>query len=131
MKKLGLSVLLAENCPDSCQCFENSTNNKRLIVPPLESSFEICDALPNNECTDEQKSTGITMLVKNDANEWVSGDNLVLDGKVSKMENGAEIEVSSIAVSRTLARYVKRDGVPVLRKHRSIYLPANVILLRQ
>ena len=121
------------NCPKSCQCFENSTKDKRLIVPPLEGSFKICDALPKNECTDADngKSSAITMFIKNVVNEWNSGGDMVLDGKITKMENGVEVEVSSISVSRTNARYVIQDGTSVTRKHRSTHLPANIILLRQ
>ena len=121
------------NCPKSCQCFENSTKDKRLIVPPLGLAFKICDALPKNECTDANngKSSAITMFIKNPVNEWISGDDMILDGKLTKMENNVEVEVSLIAVSRTSARYVTQDGSTVSRKHRSTHLPANIILLRQ
>ena len=71
------------------------------------------------------------MFIKNPVNEWISGDDMILDGKLTKMENNVEVEVSSIAVSRTSARYVIQDGSTVSRKHRSTHLPANIILLRQ
>ena len=70
------------------------------------------------------------MFVKKDNNEW-DADYNILDGKLTKIENGVEVEMASVKVSWTQTTYIKRDGLSVSRKYRSTYLPANIILLRQ
>lgn len=124
-------IKVTRNCPTNCQCFENGAKDKRLIIPPLNTKFELCNALPQNECTNKQYSSAITMLVKILDNEWHTDIDMILDGQLTTEENGAEVELKSITVSRTKSAYVKLDNLTFSRKHRSSYLPANMILLRQ
>lgn len=122
---------VTENCPTSCKCFENSTKDKRIIIPPLNEKFELCDAVPKNECTDNGKSSAITMLVKSSNKEWISNLDLILDGELTTEENGSDVKLKSVKLSRRTFLYEKLNGSAVSRKHNSIYLPANIILLRQ
>jgi hypothetical protein len=58
-------------CPITAyQCFVNSTQNMRVIVPPSDTKFRLCDVLPSNECSGDVYSTGITMLAKTTLGEW-------------------------------------------------------------
>ena len=124
-------VKVAENCPEFCQCFENNSKDKRIIIPPLNEKFELCDAVPKNECTDKGKSSAITMLVKSSNKEWISNLDLILDGELTTEENGSDVKLKSVKLSRRTFLYEKLNGSAVSRKHNSIYLPANIILLHQ
>lgn len=116
-----------ENCPKDCQCFENASANKRLIVPPRGGMFDICDALSANECSGNVKSSGVTMMVKESSRSWTA--NWVLDGKLTKSENFMEMDIAGVTVSRT--DYVIRnlDGSIQNGEYESPYLPAIPILL--
>ncbi|MDD5941658.1 hypothetical protein [Fibrobacter sp.] len=131
MKKLGLSVLSAENCPKNSQCFENKAKNKRLVVPPLNEMFELCDAVPKSECTGSGKSSAITMFVKSSDAKWNTGLGFILDGDLITEENGNEVKLESVSLSRKNFSYKKIDGSVFSRRHNSVYLPANIILLHQ
>ena len=98
---------------------------------PLNEKFELCDAVPKNECTDNGKSSAITMLVKSSNKEWISNLDLILDGELTTEENGIDVKLKSVKLSRRTFLYEKLNGSAVSRKHNSIYLPANIILLRQ
>ncbi|WP_143394544.1 hypothetical protein [Fibrobacter intestinalis] len=115
------------NCPKDYQCFENASANKRLIVPPRNSKFRICKALPANECSGEVKSSGITMMIKKSSHSWTA--DWVLDGKLTKNENSVETDIAGVTVSRT--GYVIRnlDGSTQNGKYESPNLPAIPLLL--
>lgn len=131
MKKLGLSVLSAENCPKNSQCFENKAKNKRLVVPPLNEKFELCDVFPKSECTGSGKSSAITMFVKSSDAKWNTGLGFILDGDLTTEENGVEVKLESVTLSRRKFPYKKSNGLSVSKSHNSVYLPANIILLHQ
>ncbi len=123
-------VKTTDNCPKSCQCFENISKDKRVIIPPLNETFELCDAVPKGECTGSGKSSAITMFVKSSDDKWNSSLELILDGDLITEENGTEVKLESVTLSRKSFSYKKIDGSAVSRKHNSVYLPANIILLR-
>ena len=75
-------------CPTALyQCFVNTSKNMRVVVPPAGESFKLCDALPENECFGETRSTGITMFVKNPLGNWTT--RWVLDGELLTAENAS------------------------------------------
>lgn len=124
-------VRVTENCPTSCKCFENSTKDKRVIIPPLNEMFELCDAVPKSECTGLGKSSAITMFVKSSDATWNTGLGFILDGDLTTEENGVEVKLESVTLSRRKFSYKKSDGLSVSKSHNSVYLPANIILLHQ
>lgn len=114
----------SENCPKDYQCFENASAGKRLIVPPFGKKFDICDAVPKDECNPGFKSTGITIMQKVDAGTWniIS----VLDGILTEHH---DIEILSASVSKIGYIYTMQDGSTTSGKYKSTYLPAIPILL--
>ncbi|MDD5943508.1 hypothetical protein, partial [Fibrobacter sp.] len=124
-------VKVAENCPEFCQCFENNSKDKRIIIPPLNEMFELCDAVPKSECTGSGKSSAITMFVKSSDAKWNTGLGFILDGDLTTEENGVEVKLESVTLSRRKFSYKKSDGLSVSKSHNSVYLPANIILLHQ
>lgn len=115
-------------CPiTSYLCFVNSTKNMRVIVPPSGRRFKLCDVLPNNECSGEVYSTGVTMLAKTTLGEWTT--HWVLDGNLTAVEKGVEFPITAVTVSRTDYYYDLPNGSPVNGKYSSPYLPALPILL--
>lgn len=113
-----------DNCPKDYQCFENASTGKRLVVPPYGRKFDICDAVPKEECNPGFKSTGITMMQKVDADTWniIS----VLDGILTEHH---DIEILSASVSKIGYIYTMLDGSTTSGKYKSTYLPAIPILL--
>ena len=113
-----------DNCPKDYQCFENASAGKRLVVPPYGRKFDICDAVPKEECNPGFKSTGITMMQKVDAGTWniIS----VLDGILTEHH---DIEILSASVSKIGYIYTMQDGSTTSGKYKSAYLPAIPILL--
>ena len=71
------------------------------------------------------------MLVKSSNKEWISNLDLILDGELTTEENGSDVKLKSVKLSQRIFLYEKVDGSTISRKHNSIYLPANMILLRQ
>ena len=115
-------------CPITAyQCFVNSTQNMRVIVPPSGTKFRLCGVLPNNECSGEVYSTGVTMLAKTTLGEWTT--HWVLDGNLTAVEKGVEFPITAVTVSRTDYYYDSPNGPPVNGKYSSPYLPALPILL--
>lgn len=116
-------------CPITAyQCFVNSTKDMRVVVTPTGTPFKLCDVLPQNECSGEAESSGITMFVKAPSGEWTT--RWVLDGELYVMEKNTKVPLSSATMTRTSYVYQKIDGSsPVNGKHTSPYLPALPILL--
>ena len=116
-------------CPkEACQCFVNMSKNMRVVVTPTGTPFKLCDVLPQNECSGEAESSGITMFVKAPSGEWTT--RWVLDGELYVMEKNTKVPLSSATMTRTSYVYQKIDGSsPVNGKHTSPYLPALPILL--
>lgn len=115
------------DCPKDYQCFENGSSNKRLIVPPRDSKFNVCEALPANECSGEIKSSGITMLLKVSPESWII--NWVIDGDLTNTTNFGESKILSATVSRTNYSAKNLDGTIQNGKYTSPYLPAVPVLL--
>lgn len=116
-------------CPITAyQCFVNSTQNMRVIVPPSGTKFRLCGVLPNNECSGDAESSGITMFVKAPSGEWTTL--WVLDGELYVKDKNTKVPLSSATMTRTSYVYQKIDGTsPVNGKHTSSHLPALPILL--
>ena len=70
------------------------------------------------------------MFVKSSDAKWNTGLGFILDGDLITEENGNEVKLESVSLSRKNFSYKKIDGSAVSRKHNSVYLPANIILLR-
>ena len=115
-------------CPiTSYQCFVNSTKNMRVIVPPSGTKFRLCDVLPNDECSGDAYSTGITMLAKTTLGEWTT--HWVLDGDLTAVEKGVEIPITSATFNWSYYVYERANGTPIDSRETVTYLPALPILL--
>ncbi len=115
-------------CPITAyQCFVNSTQNMRVIVPPSGTKFRLCDVLPNNECFGDAYSTGITMLAKTTLGEWTT--HWVLDGDLTAVENGVEFPITSATFDWSYYVYERANGTPIDSRDAVTYLPALPILL--
>jgi len=115
-------------CPITAyQCFVNSTQNMRVIVPPSGTKFRLCDVLPNNECSGDVYSTGITMLAKTTLGEWTT--HWVLDGDLTAVENGVEFPITSATFNWSYYVYERANGTPIDSRDAVTYLPALPILL--
>ena len=108
------------------QCFVNSSNNMKVIVPPNGKSFKLCDVLPIDECSGNARSTGVTMFAKTPLGEWTT--RWVLDGDLWAGEN-FDFKIASATVSRTSYVYEKLDRTLVTVPYKGTYLPALPILL--
>ena len=116
------------NCPITAyQCFVNSTQNMRVIVPPPGTKFRLCDVLPHNECSGDAYSTGITMLAKTTLGEWTT--HWVLDGNLTAVENGVEFPIISATFNWSYYVYERANGTPIDSRDDVTYLPALPILL--
>jgi len=71
------------------------------------------------------------MLTKSSDGKWISSLDLILDGDLITEENGNEVKLESVSLSRKNFSYKKIDGSVFSRRHNSVYLPANIILLHQ
>lgn len=109
------------------QLFTNDSKNMRVIVPPRNDNFNLCDFLPKGECFEGIYSSGITMLVKTEQDEWTT--HWVLDGKLTAFENGIEIPIKSATVASWYYKYERMDGTFFDSRDPLIYLPALPILL--
>ena len=116
-------------CPITAyQCFVNATKDMRVVVTPTGTPFKLCDVLPQNECSGDAESSGITMFVKAPSGEWTT--RWVLDGELYVKDKNTKVLLSSATMTRTSYVYQKADGSsPVNGEHTSSYLPALPILL--
>ena len=115
-------------CPITAyQCFVNTSKNMRVVVPPADESFKLCDVLPKNECSGEARSTGITMFAKTPLGEWTT--RWVLEGDLWAGAVGLDFKIASATVSRRSYVYEKLDGTLVTVPYKGTYLPALPILL--
>ncbi len=111
----------------SVQCFVNTDGTKRVVVPRFPYNFNLCTVLPNDECSGQAFSDGITLFEKTSRGEWTTRG--VLDGELYAAEYGSKIPLSSVTTARTYYTYVLLDGTPVNVKYKGPYLPAIPILL--
>lgn len=116
------------NCKENYQCFVSMDKRLRLVVPPRNNKFKICEVIPDDECSGDASSSGITMF-KNSENDGKWSSSWVLDGKLTCYDSGREIECKSVEVSKTHYAFARMDGSVVSGKYSSAYLPAVPILL--
>ena len=121
--ELNGEKFIKTGCMKDFQCFVNSSNNMKVVVPPHGKSFKLCDVLPTDECSGEARSTGITMFTKTPLGEWIT--RWVLDGDLW----AGSFKIASATVSRTSYIYEKLDGTPLYGKHTGTYLPTIPVLL--
>ena len=115
------------DCPNDYQCFMNSDKTLRVIVPPAEENFKLCDALPYGECFGEARSSGITIFKKVKPGEWTT--RWVLDGELYAMEQNNKVPLTSATVTWSSFLYEKEDGTFMRDRFKGTYLPAIPILL--
>ena len=122
-------VKYVESCPRNCQCFRKNLNNEIfiLIVPPKNTSIDICQVL-GNECAMENLFTdGIfTATFKNGEWNWNH-----VDGEVYEYVGMRSVGIGARGGTTNRQSYVLRmkSGETIEGKYKSSYLPAIPLLL--
>ena len=122
-------VKYVESCPRNCQCFRKNLNNEIfiLIVPPKNTSIDICQVL-GNECAMENLFTdGIfTATFKNGEWNWNH-----VDGEVYEYVGMRSVGIGARGGTTNRQSYVLRmkSGETIEGEYKSSYLPAIPLLL--